>query len=103
MNSTLEAKTGVGPAEPHGGSLVNLIVSSSAATEWRGRQKTLPTIALDARSLADVEMLAMGGFSPLKGFMTKADYDGTIDHMHLANGAVWTIPVTLAVTKEEAG
>jgi len=43
-------------------------------------------------------MLAIGGFSPLKGFMKKADYDGVIDQMHLASGPVWTIPVTLAVT-----
>ena len=57
---------------------------------------------LDNRSLADVEMLAVGGFSPLQGFMGKADYNGVIDRMRLASGAVWTIPVTLAVSREEA-
>jgi sulfate adenylyltransferase len=102
MKSTLEAKQWAGLVEPHGGTLVNLLVSPEAAAEWRGRQKSISTLAIDARTLADIEMLAMGGFSPLKGFMTKADYDGTIDEMHLANGLAWTIPVTLAATPDQA-
>ncbi len=102
MKSTLEAKKWMGPAEPHGGTLVNLLVSAEAAGEWRARQKSLATLAIDGRTLADIEMLAIGGFSPLKGFMTKADYDGVIDHMHLANGLVWTIPVTLAASRTDA-
>src|SRR4051812_37550896 len=103
MKSTLEAKKQwTGPAEPHGGRLIDLQVSESAAAEWRGRQKSLSTIVLDSRSLADVEMLTIGAFSPLQGFMTKSDYDGVIDQMHLANGLPWTIPVTLAVSREEA-
>src|SRR5258708_38642109 len=102
MKSTLEAKKWMGPAEPHGGTLVNLLVSAEAAGEWRARQKSLATLAIDGRTLADIEMLAIGGFSPLKGFMTKADYDGVIDHMHLANGLVWTIPVNLAASRTDA-
>jgi sulfate adenylyltransferase len=102
MKTMVNVKTWVGPTEPHGGNLVNLQVSAPAAAEWRGRQKSLPTITLESRSLADLEMLAIGGFSPLKGFMAKADYDGVIDLMHLTNGFAWTIPVTLAVSRDEA-
>src|SRR3989344_4404298 len=102
MKAAIETKRWNGPAEPHGGSLIDLAVPAEEAAEWRGRQKSLPTLALDGRSLADLEMLAMGGFSPLKGFMVKEDYDSVIDQMHLANGCVWTIPVTLATSREEA-
>ena len=89
-------------AMPHGGSLVNLRVSAKQAARWRARLKSLPTLSLSRRSLADLEMLAVGGFSPLRGFMGKADYSSVIGQMHLANGLVWTIPVTLAVTREES-
>jgi ATP sulfurylase len=103
MKTTLESKKQwAGPVEPHGGSLINLLLAAEKAGEWRARQKSLTTIVLDNRSLADVEMLAIGGFSPLKGFMGKPDYDSVIDSMCLANGLAWTIPVTLAVSREEA-
>ncbi|MBI3320321.1 MAG: sulfate adenylyltransferase, partial [Candidatus Omnitrophica bacterium] len=53
-------------------------------------------------ALSDVEMIAIGGFSPLEGFMTKRDYDGVVSGRRLANGLVWTIPVTLAVDQQAA-
>jgi len=52
--------------------------------------------------LSDVEMIAIGGFSPLEGFITKADYEGVVKNMRLKNGLVWSIPVVLPVTKEQA-
>ncbi len=102
MNATLESKKYSGANAPHGGTLVNLAVTPEAAQNWRAKAKTLPSITLSERSLADLEMLAIGGFSPLTGFMGKADYNAVIDTMHLANGLVWTIPVVLGVSQEEA-
>jgi sulfate adenylyltransferase len=79
------------------------MVSPETAADWRARQTSFPALSLDGRSLADLEMLAIGGFSPLKGFMVRADYDSVIDRMRLADGSPWTIPITLAVSREEAG
>jgi sulfate adenylyltransferase len=79
---------------------IDLMASVESAAEWRARQKTLPTITLDNRSLGHLEMLAVGGFSPLKGFMGKADYQSVIERMRLADGQVWTIPITLSVSRE---
>ena len=70
-----------------------------AALQRAGRMKqlVLPPIAL-----SDIELIAVGAFSPLVGFMAQADYRRVLDEMHLANGLVWTIPITLAVTPLEA-
>src|SRR5437588_414467 len=102
LKSMVKNMEWTGPMEPHGGSLVDLLIPVEAAQDWRSRQKSLVTLALDARSLADLEMLATGGFSPLLGFMGKADYNSVIDNMHLASGPVWTIPVVLGVPSEDA-
>jgi len=64
--------------------------------------RTLPAIPIDARVTADLELLAIGAVAPLDGFMTRDDYLSVVNTMHLANGAVWTIPVTLAVAAETA-
>jgi sulfate adenylyltransferase len=54
------------------------------------------------RALSDLEMIAVGAFSPLTGFMTSADYKGVVQYMHLAGGLPWSLPVTLSVSKEDA-
>lgn len=102
MKSASSKKKSPGLATPHGGKLINLMASAKAAERWRARQKSLPTLVLDSRALADVEMLANGGFSPLQGFMKKADYHAVVERMHLANGLVWTIPISLGVSKQES-
>ena len=66
------------------------------------RASTLPQLEVGSRQLADLEMLAIGAYSPLRGFMTKADYLGSVNDMHLANGLPWSIPITLAVSTEQA-
>jgi sulfate adenylyltransferase len=64
--------------------------------------RRLPAIPIDARVTADLELLAVGGIAPLDGFMTREDYQSVVRSMHLANGAAWTIPVTLPVPAETA-
>jgi sulfate adenylyltransferase len=58
---------------------------------------------LTPRQLCDLELLLNGGFSPLRGFMTRADYEAVCDSMRLAEGALWPIPVMLDVPEEFAG
>ena len=87
---------------PHGGRLVDLLLSGPEHEELSGRIGSLPVIRLSARTLSDLELLTAGGFSPLEGFMTEDDYRGVVEDMHLASGLPWPMPVTLAVSAEEA-
>jgi sulfate adenylyltransferase len=82
---------------PHGGSLINLIVNDARAAELRAASQAYPSWDLTPRQLCDLELLANGGFSPLTGFMTRADYEPVRDQMRLASGALWPMPITLDV------
>jgi len=88
--------------EAHGGPLVDLLVRGSEADALRERAASLPVARLSARSLSDLELLAVGGYSPLEGFMTQADYRSVVTDMHLASGLPWPMPITLAVSTAEA-
>ena len=87
---------------PHGGRLLPLLVRDSELEESIKEAETLPRVRLDSKEVSDLIMLAMGAFSPLEGFIGKADYEGVVADMHLKNGTLWPIPITLAVSKEEA-
>jgi 3'-phosphoadenosine 5'-phosphosulfate synthase len=87
---------------PHGGELVNRLVSSEEKGALAEEAKRLPVIDLDERAESDVEMIAVGAFSPLRGFMNSKDYLRVVREMRLENGLPWSIPVTLAVSAEEA-
>ncbi|MEH1869447.1 MAG: sulfate adenylyltransferase [Nostoc sp.] len=87
---------------PHGGQLVNRIATPEQRAEFLSKADFLPRVQLDDRAVSDVEMIAIGAFSPLTGFMNQEDYDRTVTEMRLANGLVWSIPVTLSVTEEVA-
>ena len=87
---------------PHGGRLVNRIVEGKGREALLARAPTLPAVELDAWGLSDVEMLAIGGFSPLEGFLGRNDYERVVRERRLANGLAWTIPVTVAVSREQA-
>lgn len=87
---------------PHGGELINLVVESVRAAELKAHSKDWPSWDLTARQLCDVELLLSGGFSPLRGFMNREDYEGVCHNMKLANGTLWPMPITLDVTEEFA-
>jgi sulfate adenylyltransferase len=88
--------------EPHGGALVDLLVDAERAGELRDASREWPSWDLTPRQLCDLELLLAGGFSPLTGFMGRADYTGVCDQMRLADGTLWPIPVTLDVPAELA-
>ncbi len=87
---------------PHGGTLINRIASPEKKAEFLAQADSLPRVQLDQRATSDLVMIAIGGFSPISGFMAQKDYQGVVDEMHMANGAAWSIPVTLSVSKEVA-
>lgn len=90
------------PIAPHGGELIINQVSQEEQAHYYELAQSLPQIVVQSRQLADLEMLAVGAYSPLTGFMTRLDYQEVVQNMHLSNGLPWSIPVTLAVTEEQA-
>lgn len=89
-------------ADPHGGSLVNLMADPDRAKELRAESRELSSWDLTARQLCDLELLLTGGFSPLRGFLGQADYESVCSDMRLADGTLWPIPIMLDVTQEAA-
>jgi sulfate adenylyltransferase len=87
---------------PHGGDLVQLIAQPERIAELKSRSKEWTSWDLTSRQLCDLELLLTGGFSPLRGFMTRADYEGVCHNMRLADGTLWPMPITLDVTEEFA-
>ena len=94
---------------PHGGRLVNRGVTGDDAAALEERARSLPALRLSSRTLSDLELIAVGGFSPLEGFMTKREYRSVVDDMHLpppagraGDGLPWSLPVTLSATRDEA-
>jgi sulfate adenylyltransferase len=87
---------------PHGGTLVNLIVDAARATELQAASSTWASWDLTPRQICDLELLVNGGFSPLTGFMNRADYDSVCSRMRLADGTLWPIPITLDVSQKFA-
>jgi sulfate adenylyltransferase len=88
--------------DPHGGELVDLLARGEERDELIERATGLRTVGLSARQAADLELLAVGGFSPLRGFQGSADWRRVVDEMRLADGLPWSIPVTLATEIEAA-
>jgi sulfate adenylyltransferase len=87
---------------PHGGDLVELIVSKDKAAELKSQSREFPSWDLTPRQVCDLELLMSGGFSPLRGFMNRADYEGVSQNMRLTSGVLWPIPITLDVKEEFA-
>jgi sulfate adenylyltransferase len=85
---------------PHGGVLVDRFVQKAEAEALRVRALALPALVLDARELADLELIAVGAASPLTGFVGQADYHSILENLRLADGTVWPLPFTLAVSDD---
>ena len=84
---------------PHGGELVDLVATPSRTTELKAQSREYPSWDLSPRQTCDLELLLSGGFSPLRGFMTRSDYEGVCHNMRLKSGVVWPMPITLDVTE----
>ena len=87
---------------PHGGKLKELLVDENRVKELREEAIYLPSWDLTQRQVWDIELLLNGAFSPLEGFMGKADYESVCERMRLSDGTLWPIPITLDVTEEFA-
>jgi sulfate adenylyltransferase len=88
--------------DAHGGRLVNLLVNDDRAQLLKEIALNIPDIALNDRQLCDLELLAIGGFSPLKGFMVRSDYESVLDRMRLQDDVLWSVPVCLDVSESFA-
>ena len=103
---TLESLGYLAPSDgqiaPHGGHLINRLARPGQATALTERLFMLPRVALTPRAIWDLDMIGVGGFSPLTGFLGRVDYDLVVERMRLANGLPWSIPITLSVSESEA-
>jgi sulfate adenylyltransferase len=88
--------------EAHGGTLKQLYLSPAEASAAKRRSKELRSWDLSERQLCDLELLLNGAFSPLDGFLGRADYEAVRDGMRLASGILWPMPITLDVSRELA-
>ncbi len=87
---------------PHGGELINLLADADRSAELKAASRDWPSWDLTPRQLCDLELLVNGGFSPLTGFMGRADHDSVCESMRLADGTLWPIPILLDIPKELA-
>jgi sulfate adenylyltransferase len=87
---------------PHGGTLLPLLCDKETIQQEKKKAESLPAVRLTSRETSDLIMMAIGAFSPLTGFMGDKDYLGVVENMHLADGTLWPIPITLSVPKEQA-
>ena len=88
---------------PHGGgALKPLLLAGNALQTELERAKSLPKVRISSREVGDLIMLGIGGFTPLDGFMTHADWRGVCDGYKMANGLFWPIPITLSTDEVTA-
>lgn len=89
-----------GMIPPHGGVLINQICTIDERKEWLHKSRDLPSIVISDLTLSDLECIASGLFSPLKGFMNQEDYISVRDHMRLTDGTLWSLPIVLPLPLE---
>ena len=95
--------TSKGIAPPHGGQLVSRLVPESDRAARAEEARRLRAVRLSSCEVSDLIMIGMGAFSPLSGFMDRADYEGSVRCMHTADGTLWPIPITLAPAEDVSG
>ncbi len=84
---------------PHGGKLINRLAEGSEREELINQARSLVQLTVNGWTISDLDMIAVGAFSPLTGFLNEADYRSVLERMKLTDGTVWSIPITLAVEK----
>jgi sulfate adenylyltransferase len=87
---------------PHGGQLTPRLAEEARLASLRAEAATLPRLTLSAKQSCDLEMMSIGAFSPLSGFMGSADFAAVCKDLKLASGTLWPIPILLSVDKAEA-
>jgi len=87
---------------PYGGKLVNLMVEAQQAGVLQQEALQLPSIDLNQKQLADLELLLNGGYSPLSGYMNRATHESVINDMRLADGTFWPLPIVLDLPQQQA-
>lgn len=87
---------------PHGGTLIDRILRGSEREAELAKAKAYKQFRLDSWGLSDLELIGIGGFSPLTGFMGSEDYEAVLECMRLRSGHVWSLPITLSVSREQA-
>ncbi len=89
--------------KPHGGGeLKPLLLKGDALAAEQARAASLPKVTVSSREAGDIIMMGIGGFTPLTGFMTHADWEGVCDGMKMASGLFWPIPITLSTDEATA-
>lgn len=84
-----------------GGKLLDLVASGAKHEKLRKEATSLPQLRLNQRHLCDIELILNGAFTPLDGFMEKADYESVCENMRLKNGVLFPMPITLDITEEQ--
>jgi sulfate adenylyltransferase len=88
--------------QPHGGKLINRVAEAEERRELLAKAAGLPSIPVNNWTASDLDLIGVGAFSPLTGFMNEDDYLSVVDTMRLKSGLVWSIPITLAVLADQA-
>ncbi|AFC33621.1 Sat [Paenibacillus mucilaginosus 3016] len=88
--------------QPHGGTLVNRLVGGAEREALLKQAEGFYQLKINAWTISDLDLIGVGAFSPLTGFLGQEDYVSVVENMRLANGTVWSIPITLSVEDQVA-
>jgi len=88
--------------KPHGGELVNRVAEGEERQQLLAVASQLPKISVSSWAISDMDLIGVGAFSPLTGFLNEADYQSVVSTMRLADGTLWSIPITLSINEQEA-